>query len=86
VDNLDSSTKRTKSRCRAEKTEQKRFSVPPDRVVQAREKIEGLQRWVEQDRMNESLQGKEVIVVEGYCDLSQAGESLLGQKSCYGLR
>jgi len=26
--------------------------------------------------MNESLQGKEVIVVEGYCDLSQAGEKV----------
>jgi hypothetical protein len=48
-------------------------------------KMEGLQRWVQQDPTTESPHLEEVIVVKEYSDLGQAEESFLGQKSCYGL-
>lgn len=57
------------------------FSNLPSRVVQAKEKMENVQRLIQLSPLNVNLHHEESVAVKEYGDFSRAEESFLKQKS-----
>lgn len=57
------------------------FSNLPSRVVQAKEKMENVQRLIQLSPLNVNFHHEESVAVKEYGDLSRAEESFLKQKS-----
>jgi hypothetical protein len=58
-----------------------RFSDLPSRVALAREKLEGIQKQIQQSPLDTNLHYEEARAAKEYSDISRAEESFLRQKS-----